>query len=445
MTPRAEGARRDAGSRAARCGSAQFSAASPKVARAGARPLRALALPHRRGARRRARSSSARGGRRARRRWPRCRDGARARARAPAAMPGPVARRRLPAAGAPDRAAGSCPPLAQEPPKETFEAKTIGPAEKIYTGHPISLDFKDGDLQDIFRLFADISGLNVVVNPGVSGKVTLKLTEVPWDQALDLILKTNGLGYTIDDNVIRIAQLSRPPEGRAGPAQAEGEPGAGRRPRDLAEVPLLREGRGPRALGQEGRPLRARQDHPRHPHQHDDHHRPAGLHREGQGPDRRPRPGDAAGGDRGADRRDEPQLHARPRHPVGLPASGRRRSSATPRTRRFPHSIILNGQGTPSQQGLPADQGDLGADAGDRDGRPRLRRQPAGRGLQLGHRASPSATSSATSTWTPPSRRSRRRGAGASSRRRRSRPRTTRRPRSSRASRSPSRPSPTTR
>jgi type IV pilus assembly protein PilQ len=79
---------------------------------------------------------------------------------------------------------------------------------KQYTGTPISLDFKDGDLQDIFRLFADISGLNVVVNPGVGGKVTLKLTEVPWDQALDLILKTNGLGYVLEDNVIRIAKLS---------------------------------------------------------------------------------------------------------------------------------------------------------------------------------------------------------------------------------------------
>ena len=89
-----------------------------------------------------------------------------------------------------------------------LEPTTVAGVQKVYTGHPISLDFKDGDLQDIFRLFADISGLNVVVNPGVSGKVTLKLTEVPWDQALDLILKTNGLGYTLEDNVIRIAKLS---------------------------------------------------------------------------------------------------------------------------------------------------------------------------------------------------------------------------------------------
>ena len=47
-----------------------------------------------------------------------------------------------------------------------------------------------------------------MVNPGVSGKVTLKLNEVPWDQALDLILKTNGLGYTLEGNVIRIARLT---------------------------------------------------------------------------------------------------------------------------------------------------------------------------------------------------------------------------------------------
>jgi type IV pilus assembly protein PilQ len=85
---------------------------------------------------------------------------------------------------------------------------TLNPGEQKFTGHPISLDFKDGDLQDIFRLFADISGLNIVVNPGVSGKVTLKLNEVPWDQALDLILKANGLGYTLEGNVIRIAPLA---------------------------------------------------------------------------------------------------------------------------------------------------------------------------------------------------------------------------------------------
>jgi type IV pilus secretin PilQ/predicted competence protein len=102
------------------------------------------------------------------------------------------------------------PSLPAEPPagSSAFDARGVAPEEKKYTGQPISMDFKDGDLQDIFRLFADISGLNVVVNPGVAGKVTLKLTEVPWDQALDLILKTNGLGMRLEDNVIRIAKLA---------------------------------------------------------------------------------------------------------------------------------------------------------------------------------------------------------------------------------------------
>lgn len=78
----------------------------------------------------------------------------------------------------------------------------------VYTGHPISLDFREGDLQDILRLFADISGLNIIVNPGVTGKVTVKLNEVPWDQALDIILKSQGLGRLTEDNVIRVAPLS---------------------------------------------------------------------------------------------------------------------------------------------------------------------------------------------------------------------------------------------
>jgi type IV pilus assembly protein PilQ len=85
--------------------------------------------------------------------------------------------------------------------------RTIGAGEREYTGELISLDFKDGDIQDIFRLFADISGLNIVVQPGVSGRITLVLTEVPWDQALDLILKSHRLGYVVEGNVIRIAPL----------------------------------------------------------------------------------------------------------------------------------------------------------------------------------------------------------------------------------------------
>jgi len=127
---------------------------------------------------------------------------------APAAAPPAIVPALVNAQAAPPLAIPALAEPQLQPTKEVFEPRTVGAAEKKFTGHPVSLDFKDGDLQDIFRLFADISGLNVVVNPGVSGKVTLKLTEVPWDQALDLILKTNGLGKTLDDNVIRIARLS---------------------------------------------------------------------------------------------------------------------------------------------------------------------------------------------------------------------------------------------
>ncbi len=109
------------------------------------------------------------------------------------------------------------PPPAQDPPRPGIPvpgsqtiimpgSQELG--ERQYTGELISLDFKDGDIQDIFRLFADISGLNIVVQPGVSGRITLKLVEVPWDQALELILKTNKLGYVVEGNVIRIAPLA---------------------------------------------------------------------------------------------------------------------------------------------------------------------------------------------------------------------------------------------
>ena len=90
-----------------------------------------------------------------------------------------------------------------------FKEKTTAGSQKQYTGEPFSFDFKDIDIKDLFRFIADISGLNVILDPGVQGKVTLKLTEVPWDQALDLITKNQNLGYTIEGNVIRIAPISR--------------------------------------------------------------------------------------------------------------------------------------------------------------------------------------------------------------------------------------------
>ena len=67
-------------------------------------------------------------------------------------------------------------------------------AKPVYTGEPISLNLKDVDLKDFFRLIHEISGLNIIIDPNVSGAVTLVLDSVPWDQALDIVLKNNRLG-----------------------------------------------------------------------------------------------------------------------------------------------------------------------------------------------------------------------------------------------------------
>jgi len=74
-----------------------------------------------------------------------------------------------------------------------------------YTGEPISVNLKDVDLKDFFRLIHEISGLNVVLDPNVKGTLTIVLDEVPWDQALDLVLQNNGLDKQLTGNVLRVA------------------------------------------------------------------------------------------------------------------------------------------------------------------------------------------------------------------------------------------------
>jgi len=78
-------------------------------------------------------------------------------------------------------------------------------SEKTYTGQKISLDFKDADIKNVFRLLAEVSGLNLVVTADVNRRVTLRLVEVPWDQAMDLIISTNGLDKEQVGNVVRIS------------------------------------------------------------------------------------------------------------------------------------------------------------------------------------------------------------------------------------------------
>ena len=76
-----------------------------------------------------------------------------------------------------------------------------------YTGEPISVNLKDVDLKDFFRLIHEISGLNVVLDPMIHGTLTIVLDDVPWDQALDIVLKNNDLSRQLDGNVLRIATV----------------------------------------------------------------------------------------------------------------------------------------------------------------------------------------------------------------------------------------------
>ncbi len=82
---------------------------------------------------------------------------------------------------------------------------TTGGKERAYFGEPIDLKVTNADVTDVLRTFAQISGLNVIVQPGVQGTVTAELENVPWDQALEEVLKINNLDYELDGNVMRIA------------------------------------------------------------------------------------------------------------------------------------------------------------------------------------------------------------------------------------------------
>ena len=100
------------------------------------------------------------------------------------------------------------------------------PAEKgpKYTGEPISVNLKDVDLKDFFRLIHEISGLNVVLDPQVHGTLTIVLDDVPWDQALDIVLKNNDLSRQLDGNVLRVATvetLKKEAENRRSQVEAE--------------------------------------------------------------------------------------------------------------------------------------------------------------------------------------------------------------------------------
>jgi len=116
-----------------------------------------------------------------------------------------------PEKAATSKAKASKPAAAQaaDPEKPVEGIGTPSAARKQYSGKLVSLDLMDADLRNVLRLLADLTGTNIVIEPDVSGKVTLKVEQVPWDQVLDMVLSMNDLGKEQIGNVIRIAKQTK--------------------------------------------------------------------------------------------------------------------------------------------------------------------------------------------------------------------------------------------
>lgn len=110
--------------------------------------------------------------------------------------------------------------------EEALQAKRA----KIYTGEKLSLNFQDIEVRSVLQLIADFTGLNVVVSDSVGGSVTLRLKDVPWDQALDIILNSKGLDKRQKGNVLYIAPATEISAREQAALQAE------KQTRDLAPL-----------------------------------------------------------------------------------------------------------------------------------------------------------------------------------------------------------------
>jgi type IV pilus assembly protein PilQ len=125
-----------------------------------------------------------------------------------ASLSAPAARPQTPPVVPTSVAQGAQQPVPVASGQPSSSQQVPGTAAKQYTGQPVSFDFEDSDLRVVLRLFSQISGLNMIIDPQVQGRVNVVLTDVPWDQALEQILRSNKLGYSVDGSIMRIAPLS---------------------------------------------------------------------------------------------------------------------------------------------------------------------------------------------------------------------------------------------
>ena len=114
----------------------------------------------------------------------------------------------LPPAAAADSGPATAPPVVRKGPlTKGAEDRRNAPKTSQYTGEAVSLDFQDADIKSVFRLLSEISGYSIVAGPAVKTEVTVHMKNVPWDQALDAVLETNGLGKKESGRVITILPL----------------------------------------------------------------------------------------------------------------------------------------------------------------------------------------------------------------------------------------------
>ncbi|GAW65758.1 pilus modification protein PilQ [Geoanaerobacter pelophilus] len=132
--------------------------------------------------------------------------------------PGPVAVPKLPAAPPAPRAKAPAEPRVAEElapaPARTSDEMAIPlpsdrPAKKVYTGRRVTLEFSDADVRKIFQLIAEVSNLNFLIADDVTGTISIKLVNVPWDQALDVILDAKGLAMVRQGNIVQIKPRSK--------------------------------------------------------------------------------------------------------------------------------------------------------------------------------------------------------------------------------------------
>ncbi|HXI04403.1 MAG TPA: type IV pilus secretin PilQ, partial [Candidatus Saccharimonadales bacterium] len=91
----------------------------------------------------------------------------------------------------------------------TFESQMISSGKRTYRGEKISVTFRDADIREVFFFFADLMKMNLVLDPDVTGRIDIRLRQVPWDQAFYVILKNQGLDAIEEENVIRIAKTTK--------------------------------------------------------------------------------------------------------------------------------------------------------------------------------------------------------------------------------------------